>query len=148
MEKETTMETKLNDLPKVIKWPGEYRTRGGKRVTIHTLATENPGTTSFAAKGSIWRMFRGKERPKDHGIWHTSGRFYPTKESPNDIIDAWGEKNYLIRAVDPNPDEYTPLWSNEMGWVEGCSGDETTFTQSDRDTMNLPMGGEWVEIPA
>lgn len=40
------------------------------------------------------------------------------------------------------------VWSNELGWVEGSVNDYTLFTQAQRDTLNLPIGGQWVEVPA
>jgi hypothetical protein len=34
-------------------------------------------------------------------------------------------------------------WSNEFGWVE--SGADT-FSQKERETVNLPMGGQWFNL--
>lgn len=62
----------LKDLPIVVDGPGDYLTRNGDRVTIDRIDTASKAT--FQAKGSKWRMFRGKYRPKDYSIWHVSGR--------------------------------------------------------------------------
>ncbi len=46
--------------------------------------------------------------------------------------------NYVIR----NQEDDQLFWSNEIGWVE--SPDETRFTEEERHTLNLPIGGIWV----
>lgn len=35
-------------------------------------------------------------------------------------------------------------WSNEDGW--GFKSTATVFTEEEKNTLNLPMEGEWVEI--
>ena len=35
-------------------------------------------------------------------------------------------------------------WSNANGWTEDTFD---TFTQGERDTLDLPMGGAWVQVP-
>jgi hypothetical protein len=35
-------------------------------------------------------------------------------------------------------------WSNVWGW---CSEDYDTFTDEERMTLNLPVGGRWVQVP-
>ena len=79
----------LNDLPTIITRPGEYRLRNGGKATIHQVAAPVPGSTIFAAKGSVWKMFRGALRPRGYSIWHVSGRAFPLKESPTDIVAVW-----------------------------------------------------------
>lgn len=81
-----TQTTTLNDLPVVIDGPGEYVTRAGARATIREIGPQAPDTTSFAAKGSLWRMFRGRVRPRGLEIWHVSGRSMPLDETRNDIV--------------------------------------------------------------
>jgi hypothetical protein len=78
--------TPLNDLPTVIDGPGEYVTRSGARATIREIGAQAPDATSFAAKGSLWRTFRGKPRPRGLEIWHVSGRSMPLDETRNDIV--------------------------------------------------------------
>ena len=40
--------------------------------------------------------------------------------------------------------ESEPLyWSNEWGWVDKCMAD--LFTNEDKETLNLPIGGAWRE---
>jgi hypothetical protein len=43
-----------------------------------------------------------------------------------------------------NKDDDQLFWSNALGWVE--SPDETLFSQEERDTLNLPIGGVWVYV--
>lgn len=73
----------LNSLPTIIDAPGEYLTRGGRKVLIHRVV-ENPDplTTLFGAKGSILRP----RREPEYGIWHVSGRYLPLSESSKDIV--------------------------------------------------------------
>jgi hypothetical protein len=47
---------------------------------------------------------------------------------------------FIIEAM--NGEGY---WSNEFGWVEDKEH-ASTFSDSDRDTLNLPLGGRWVEM--
>jgi hypothetical protein len=77
--------TLLDMLPVIIDGPGEYLTRGGGRVTIHDV----DGRGTFNARGSKWKMFRGKDRPRVYGIWHRSGRHMPLNEVLNDIVGKW-----------------------------------------------------------
>lgn len=48
--------------------------------------------------------------------------------------------SYAIR----NSIEYEDWWSNRFGWTSRVSRD--TFTQEERDKLDLPLDGEWVEI--
>jgi hypothetical protein len=58
-----------------------------------------------------------------------------------------GNKHYSIRSLDERDDDTNELlyWSNDIGWVgaECCD----SFTRSERETVNLPIGGEWVDCP-
>lgn len=36
-------------------------------------------------------------------------------------------------------------WSNTYGWVDNDTYD--TFTPEERETMQLPAGGRWVQVP-
>ena len=64
---------------------GEYLTRNGTRVTIHEVKTGS----SFTVKGIIWKMYRGKYRPRTYNVWLPNGRLLPTQESPLDIVSAY-----------------------------------------------------------
>jgi len=35
-------------------------------------------------------------------------------------------------------------WSNTFGW---CDTTYDTFDDEERDTLDLPMGGEWQQVP-
>lgn len=77
-----------DDLPVIITAPGEYMTRDGRKVTIHTVQDASSPYT-FKAKVSIWRMFRGAMRPREYNIWHVSGRLDMVTEKPGDIVGRW-----------------------------------------------------------
>lgn len=47
---------------------------------------------------------------------------------------------YAIRNVN----DTGLAWSNEFGWVDNESYD--LFTQDERDTLNLPIEGEWWRV--
>ncbi|AXK43974.1 hypothetical protein [Erythrobacter aureus] len=80
----------LNTLPTVIDGPGDYKTRGGGRATIHEVKPNGDDTTtSFDAKGSIWGMFRGRFCPRGYDIWHVSGRRNAVNECPHDIVGKY-----------------------------------------------------------
>ena len=36
------------------------------------------------------------------------------------------------------------LWSNTEGWISGDNYD--TFTNEEKETMNLPIGGQWEQV--
>lgn len=76
------MKNITDKMPVVIDGPGEYVTRDGRRVTIYNI----DGKGLFSARGSIWKMFRGKVRPRTFEIWHVSGRNMPLHEKPRDIV--------------------------------------------------------------
>lgn len=60
---------------------GEYVTRGGKRVTITTIA----GNGTFPAKGYVWRMYRGKLCKRDWNGWKLDGSYMAVGEHGRDI---------------------------------------------------------------
>ena len=35
-------------------------------------------------------------------------------------------------------------WSNAYGW---CDETFDTFTEEERETLDLPIGGEWTQVP-
>lgn len=78
----------LDKLLTVIDGPGLYRTRDGRQVVIHSVQPRSTGYT-FRAKGSIFKMFRGKVVPRGHQVWHVSGRLLPVKISHSDILGKW-----------------------------------------------------------
>lgn len=80
---------RLFDLPTLITQPGDYRTRDGRRVTIREVGEVSLDSTRFNATGSVWKMFRGKVRPRGYSGWHLSGRAFPLAEHPRDIVAAW-----------------------------------------------------------
>ena len=86
-EQEAVVNHQLDTLPSIITSHGDYVTRAGNRVTIHTVDTQ--GRSYWAAKGSRWLMFRGKVRPRGYDIWHVSGRSSVFRETPRDIVGPW-----------------------------------------------------------
>lgn len=82
----------LNGLPTIIDGPGEYRTRDGRRVTIHEVRktsnlVEFPGVTTFAAKGTLYTPLRTHGRTREtFDIWHVSGRRLPLDETSADVV--------------------------------------------------------------
>jgi len=93
MTPEEIRDTHLNDLPTIIDGPGEYVLRNGGRASVDEVKDNTQsikdGTTMFAAKGSSWKMFRGKERPRGLDIWHVSGRRLALNEDPRDIVGKY-----------------------------------------------------------
>jgi hypothetical protein len=84
--------TLFNTMPIVVHVPGDYVTRDGRRVTVREIKPNDDLTvTAFTVKGSIWKMFRGKESPRVNNIWHVCGRSLPLKESPADIVGLWSD---------------------------------------------------------
>jgi hypothetical protein len=84
--------TPHNRLPVVITGPGDYIRRDGARVTIREVDAEAAAkldVTAYAAKGSAWRMFRGKIRLRGYDVFHVSGRANAFHEGESDIIGPW-----------------------------------------------------------
>ena len=75
----------LNKLATIIDAPGTYITRDGRHVNIFTVQSISTGNT-FRAKGSIYKLFRGKVVPRGYQVWHVSGRLLAVGLSPSDII--------------------------------------------------------------
>lgn len=65
--------------------PGEYRTRNGSRVTVH----EANGGGYFSVKGSVWKVFRGKFRPRGHNIWKSTGQCMAVGVHDLDVVGEW-----------------------------------------------------------
>ena len=114
----------INRLPLVITGPGDYKTRDGRRVTIRQIVMYAPTpshntprheVTAFEAKGSLWRMFRGKEQPRQPEIWHLSGRNMPVNEHGRDIVEYWpcAEFDQFLRGY------MTALWWSTSDEVDG-----------------------------
>lgn len=69
---------------------GDYMARDGSRVTVHEIAPiRDPLNWQANVKGSIWRMFRGKVRPKGLAIWKQDGRALPLRECSKDVVSRW-----------------------------------------------------------
>jgi hypothetical protein len=88
--------TPMNRRPLIITEPGDYRTRDGRRVTIHEIKLCSPTppyqrheVTAFEAKGSVWRVVRGVNQPRDYDIWHLSGHHVALGDDPLDIVGRW-----------------------------------------------------------
>lgn len=82
--------TPLNELPTVITTPGDYRTRNGRRVTIHGIKpTTTLATTAFSADGSVWKTPTQMGINPQYSIWHVSGRHRTWEERGWDIIGKW-----------------------------------------------------------
>jgi hypothetical protein len=43
-----------------------------------------------------------------------------------------------------NVDEPELAWSNEWGW---CEDTFDTFSDEEKETLNLPLGGRWKSVP-
>lgn len=70
----------------IVTGPGDYVTRDGRRVTVHAV---NANPVTFPVQGAIWRMFRGKERPRGYHIWTRGGRSGLLGPRPSDIVGPW-----------------------------------------------------------
>ena len=75
----------------VITAPGDYATRNGTRVTIHSIANGSIPYT-FPCKGSAWKMFRGAMRPRGFNVWMRSGHLHAVGDHPLDIVGPWEGK--------------------------------------------------------
>jgi hypothetical protein len=61
------------------------------------------------------------------------------------IINMSEPQYYKIKGLEVDDETNEHLyWNNDIGWVDFCSSD--TFTKAEMWDLNLPMGGEWVEI--
>ena len=69
----------------MINTTGDYRTRDGSKVTITEIRL---GTSTFEAKGQVWKMFRGKLVPRGYDIWKVDGNHNAIGEHRLDIVEA------------------------------------------------------------
>ncbi len=44
-----------------------------------------------------------------------------------------------------NRNDKTLVWSNTEGWTDGDNYE--TFSDSERETLNLPIEGQWEAVP-
>ena len=80
-----------NQLPVIIDSPGDYRTRSGKRVTIHEIKPKKAGhdCMEFCAKGSFWKSHSERRKKTECGIWHVSGLSRGIGTHQSDITEKW-----------------------------------------------------------
>ena len=54
---------------------------------------------------------------------------------------------YIIESINEESEKTgLPLcWSNSEGFTAGDNYD--TFSEEERNTLNLPVGGKWTEVP-
>ena len=45
-----------------------------------------------------------------------------------------------------NKDNDEECWSNTFGWVFSDDSTYDSFTDKERETLDLPMGGEWRQV--
>lgn len=85
------MDQHPNQFPVIINSPGDYRTRNGKRVTIHEVAPKKAGDDcmEFCAKGSFWRSHKNMGENPEYGIWHVSGLSRGIGVHGTDIVGKW-----------------------------------------------------------
>ena len=83
--------THPNQLPVIIDSPGDYRTRNGRRVTIHEIKPTKAGhdCLEFCAKGSFWKSHEKMGINPEYGIWHVSGLSRGIGINQNDIVQKW-----------------------------------------------------------
>ena len=77
---------------RIIDGPGEYKTRNGRRVTIHNIVLPpqyTSGCMCFPAKGSIWRRVTAMGLNPEYGIWRLDGRYRAVGDHPLDIVSRW-----------------------------------------------------------
>jgi len=51
---------------------------------------------------------------------------------------------YKVMWMIRNKNDMGLAWSNDFGWVE--NDDFDIFTQTERDTLSLPVDGEWWRV--
>lgn len=74
-------------LPIIVDAPGDYVTRDGRRVTIHTVR-------EGGVSGSVWTQFRGKLAPRGIRVWNRNGRVGLFVERNRDIVGHWENQNH------------------------------------------------------
>jgi len=50
----------------------------------------------------------------------------------------------MIEYHGVDTENFDSYWSNEQGWVDMPDAD--TFSDTERETMNLPFDGHWVSV--
>ena len=61
-----------------IDQPGLYKTRNGKKVTVHEIKYPpqyQDGNTAFPVKGSIWKKANDIGINPPYGIWQVNGDY-------------------------------------------------------------------------
>ena len=70
--------------------------------------------------------------------------YYATRDEAIEVVaqsrHLGANKMYIIASNT----ESDLFWSNEIGWVDVNSA--TQFSSDDRFNLNLPIGGDWVEL--
>ncbi|AZO48079.1 hypothetical protein [Mesorhizobium sp. M4B.F.Ca.ET.058.02.1.1] len=66
---------------------GDYRTRDGRKANIFGF---NDNDVTFPVRGAVYKMYRGKERPRGYFIWMKDGRSRALGESGLDLVDFIG----------------------------------------------------------
>lgn len=82
--------TEFNLMPTIITGEGDYMTRNGHKVHIHTVHdhSDNYAVTKFNCKGRWRELVKVRERNRN-GIWHECGRMYHEAESALDIVGVF-----------------------------------------------------------
>jgi hypothetical protein len=57
----------------------------------------------------------------------------------------------VLYVIQLNPDRHVVgddylYWRNDQGWIELSSAD--VYTEDEKNKYNLPIDGEWVQLPA
>ncbi len=89
----------------IITGPGVYKTRNGKKVTIHEIRQppgHEEGNTSFPAKGSIWKNEKCIGTNPGFGIWQLNGKYRAIGDHPLDIVASTVQAQILdvVRNID------------------------------------------------
>jgi hypothetical protein len=71
---------------------GDYITKNGRRVTIDRITDKEKATAN--CKGTVWRLFRGKARPRGYEIWCDSGKFLFIGDHNLDIVAKYNGQNF------------------------------------------------------
>ena len=52
-------------------------------------------------------------------------------------------KYYIIKCITGN--DLGSYWSNKIGWIDEVLFADI-FNQEEKETLNLPIGGEWLNL--
>lgn len=85
------MKHKLNELPTIINYVGQYKTRSGNIVNIDQIIPESHNI-EFNCRQITTDYFGKIVNTKN---WHKSGRISQYSESPLDIIEAINRENSI-----------------------------------------------------